>query len=607
MSITVDSLWRRIQHTRLRDALRGRFDGRLDWRQAIAAVDLPAPIAETITRLVRRTRLWRSEKIDIAQELVTHFQDGLERGQSAEQLLAQFGDVERAAKLTRSAKRRNRPLLWHGLHWACCLMGGILCVYVVAALFMLTGKPSITTDYLAILNKRAASLPEDQRAWPLYREALFELGYREGELAEEISEKLFARPGDENWSDLSAFLEAHPQALAKLRRASSMKEMGHELGFGNAPADEAIFGMNDSQPIDSEQGPHPALIQIRLAHVQSLRSVTGFLAADTYRTTIFQEGDAVAANLSALLNVTRQAGQEPFLVSGMVSLGMEGMGLQAIEDLLTTEPDLLSEEQLQKLAHQIAAGADPPVERWIEGERMWFYDFVQRVYSDDGQGDGRITRTGIKHCRRLMAGISSNDMVSFMDNEAFATAALPAINLLVASRRDLVAEYDRLMDFGLREMATPLWESEGVSMEDHFQQLFDDTQWKLRYLPAWAIMPSAGAFRITLEIKRGEREGVLVGIALELYRREHGEWPRSLKRLSPRYLAELPVDRLTGEPLRYRVVDDRPLVYSVGCDGDDDQGRATVDKSGNSNVPWSFHSHLPVDGDWVVWSTVKTH
>jgi len=222
MTITADSLWRRISNTRLRDALRGRFDGRLDWRQTIATANLPAPITETITRLVRRTRLWRSEKIDIAQELVTHFQDGLEKGHSAEQLLAQFGDVERTAKLMRSAKRRrNRSLLWHGWHKACWLMGGILCLYVVAALFMLTGKPSITTDYLAILNKRAASVPEDQRAWPLYREALLELGYREGELPKTISEKIYARPGDENWSDSSAFLNAflkkHPQALAKLR------------------------------------------------------------------------------------------------------------------------------------------------------------------------------------------------------------------------------------------------------------------------------------------------------------------------------------------------------------------------------------------------------
>ena len=53
MTVAVDSLWHRLCHTPLRDALRGHIDGRLDVRGFIARADLPAEVAETIHQVVR--------------------------------------------------------------------------------------------------------------------------------------------------------------------------------------------------------------------------------------------------------------------------------------------------------------------------------------------------------------------------------------------------------------------------------------------------------------------------------------------------------------------------------------------------------------------------
>ena len=67
---------------------------------------------------------------------------------------------------------------------------------------------------------------------------------------------------------------------------------------------------------------------------------------------------------------------------------------------------------------------------------------------------------------------------------------------------------------------------------------------------------------------------------LELYHREHGKWPESFGELSPKYLPSLPADPITGKPLHYKIVNDRPIVYSVGIDGDDDGGRLAKNKDG---------------------------
>ena len=76
-----------------------------------------------------------------------------------------------------------------------------------------------------------------------------------------------------------------------------------------------------------------------------------------------------------------------------------------------------------------------------------------------------------------------------------------------------------------------------------------------------------------IERNAGRREGALIGIALELYRREKGNWPESLEQLSPRWLPVLPIDRINGGPLGYRTSEKGAVVYSFGTDTDDDQGR----------------------------------
>jgi hypothetical protein len=65
---------------------------------------------------------------------------------------------------------------------------------------------------------------------------------------------------------------------------------------------------------------------------------------------------------------------------------------------------------------------------------------------------------------------------------------------------------------------------------------------------------------------------LIVAIAAEHYRRAHEDWPESLNRLCPQFLADVPRDPFDGEPLRYRRVEDGVVIYSVGSDGADNNG-----------------------------------
>lgn len=61
-------------------------------------------------------------------------------------------------------------------------------------------------------------------------------------------------------------------------------------------------------------------------------------------------------------------------------------------------------------------------------------------------------------------------------------------------------------------------------------------------------------------------------VACERYRLVNGQWPATLDVLVPNYLAAVPLDSFTGKPLLYRLLPEGVVVYSVGKDGNDDQG-----------------------------------
>jgi hypothetical protein len=581
------SLWRRLYFTRLRDAARGRFDASLDWRRVIAEADLPPEIAEVVRIGVRATRLWRSEKVDLARELVAHFQDGLETGRLPQQLISAFGDARLAAKLIRRAKRRNRPLARQFLRLTSFAFVAVACVYLIAGVYFLSGTPSIEVDYFERINARALAVPRDQSAWPLYREALSEMNLR------------FARSDAES---LSADL-ASSESIAKLRAAGRRESLGLPVAArpqSFAPEDRTVFtGLLPDDPYFAPQAGSERMEGLvssaLMPHVELLRKASELLSADCRRAT--REGDSKTAfeDVFAQLGIARHMQQPPILWSAYSAQKPLNDAYNSIWFVLNGRSDLWSDEQLAILAHQVAR-TEIDWRQGLEGDRIAFYDALQRTYSDNGHGDGRMTAEGMKLFAAFQPLTTSRP--------ALALLALPATNLIVASRQEMAATYDRYFDEIARQLDQPLWENSGTSADQPLRSEMA-TKWRsYRYYLARLFLSSGNTIKSSAESTSGRQEGVSIGIALELYRRQQGSWPESLDQLSPRWLPTVPVDRVTGGALRYRLFDGQPVIYSVGTDLDDDFGRPAVKSEDVTNAVSDspYASTWSGDGDWVIWS-----
>jgi hypothetical protein len=75
-----------------------------------------------------------------------------------------------------------------------------------------------------------------------------------------------------------------------------------------------------------------------------------------------------------------------------------------------------------------------------------------------------------------------------------------------------------------------------------------------------------------------QQRNLHVAFALAAYRQDHGRYPAKLDELAPKYLEIIPDDLFSGEALIYRLEDDGYLLYSVGVNGIDDDGRGYDDQ-----------------------------
>ena len=102
-----------------------------------------------------------------------------------------------------------------------------------------------------------------------------------------------------------------------------------------------------------------------------------------------RDATLATADLLAMVSVAQQIRESPTLVSDLISLwSYEMAGACTWGLLLSKDPAVFTTAQLGELEKQFAAFDKGDLHVRLDGERDMFKDMVQRMYSDDGQGDG---------------------------------------------------------------------------------------------------------------------------------------------------------------------------------------------------------------------------
>ncbi|MEO0586488.1 MAG: hypothetical protein AAF078_02505 [Planctomycetota bacterium] len=619
------SVWRRLRHTPLSHLLWGRLSAALDWKHLIATCDLPKPVRGLIGDVVKRTRLWRREKAEVATELIAHFRDALEADETAEQAVDAFGEPRSIAKLIRRGKRKCRPLGWQIRHRIRQGLAVFVVGYLLAGLWLATGKPEPSVDYLAILNAPLEGVPEEDKAWPILREAMIEHETWRDEFADGIYRP---EPGverreyervwfySEDAAELPGMVEPYADFLAAVREAASKPVMGEGWAFerdrdpldllalygpGHEPDDGEMSGADDDPSLAALW--RESLIGVLLPSMSRHRQMTRLLSADAHAAVVEGDGARFVENVEASLGLARLIAQGHILIEDLIAVSLSAIVLQDVAWVIERRPELLDDAQLRRLAHLLAA-SDAGMDVDFSGERMLGLDTFQRVYDPD---TGRITPDGIRFVTSVSAthSVPSHPAHRMMQG-VMAPLAMPVAAMGSATYDELIAEYDRLYDMieaTPRRLYPP---DSGSSLDAELERKAQDFWWRVRYMPLMLLMPALDAAARTEIQTRAWRDAVAVAIAAEAYRRRHGAWPANTAALVPDYLPESPTDLTdvgpTGAPrsaMKLAVVDGGLRVYGLGWDGDDDGG-AWASPTEHGTIVQVRPPEAERGGDWVL-------
>jgi len=571
-----------------------------------SAVELPPAIHELIRRVVRRTRLWASERRDLRAELESHFREGfvelsregLSPQQCAARLEEDFGNPELAARLIRRGKKRGRSMLWKTMTasgLSILVLAGAGGSYLAAVAI---GRPQPTVDYVEKINEPIRRVPAEDRSWPILRDVILEFQPPVTQ-GEEILAQM-PRPGEPLWPEAAAWVSTNRQLVPRLTEAASRPVDGfiydneQTLEFqrrlvlhkeGEAAAQELMAQASANGDADLI----PPTISILLPHLTELRTIAKYLVLDSRQSLMRGDFSSAWQSLDSAHRLGIQLYESWTLIEQLVGRAISAQAMQEMRQVLYARRDQLTAGDLAMIRASLANV--PPLStigKRCEGERLFFLDVVQYLFTDDGNGNGRMIPSQFVRLRELVLRAPGDEAGAMSQAGGLAMAAVHA------DRRDTVAKYFELWDEAMEKLSLPLYDARRADAYSSLTALQEDATASRRFAVIAVVLPDLLRADTQQRTSSMAHEAMRTIAALEQHRLDHGAYPDRLGALVPACIAEAPTDAYSGVYLRYELDASGDFrLYSVG--------ENLVDDGGSTAPLPATASSRPVPRDLVYW------
>ena len=331
----------------------------------------------------------------------------------------------------------------------------------------------------------------------------------------------------EQLEEVEAFLVQHADSMQQLHDAARMG--------GAARYD-----------IEFEDG-----IGLLLKHVQDLREGARMLTLEAHVRA--HRGDTIGAaeSIVSCIQLARSLEKEPILVSQLVCIAIHSIAYNLVHELLpyvNVSDESLAELQIAMRSSSFRDGFHGA----LMGERVMGIDAMRRP--------------------ELLSESSDFPHLPFRSEDL----------------SNYIELMTRLIDASEQSWAAARTEAQLIGQD--LGEILRSPVGKFRYTLTAMVMPPNEA---ALMAEAGIEATCMCTdamIAIERYRRQHGEMPDTLDAVVPEILPQMPIDPFDGNPLRYMLGENEVVIYSIGRDGVDNGG-----ERGEANVESDIVVRFPYD------------
>jgi len=539
---------------------------------------LPACAEEYIKLIVKKMRYRRKVRRDVQAELTAHFEDEMkdcksdeDKEQKAKQLITEFGDVKLLAALLRRAKKRCRPLWRTALVRSFQALGIIVLYFLICSIPLLIGKPTISVNYVDWLNELVqAGRDEQDNARPYYEKA-FELYV---EMPQWLNKNRAKWPTDFNdvkLNLLSDWLEDNQEAIDALREGSRCPGCWSEY-----QSDETELSKAPLTTVSMANAISANAMEILANYRRLAFALQWQIRYEANNGDI----DTALSDSISLMRFGSHLQGHGLLIEQLVGIAIEALANGTFFMLLErvdVPADVLKSAQ-EKLDKQF--GSQEPIIS-VEAEKVFWYDIIQRAFTDDGQGSGRMLVHGLPY-------VATDD---------WKESLWRLISFSYPDRQEMVSKIDGYFERFAEILAETPWDMRNEAIDEHE----GDEDFRIAPIMLKINIPAyRRVSQIAWRMKTG-RQALLTVLAIMRYEKEKGQYPASLDDLvEAGYLKELPMDPFSDSPLVYRRTDSGFLLYSFGMNLTDDGGKLGLGSRGTPRM-WADN------GDWIFWPVPKPH
>jgi len=312
-------------------------------------------------------------------------------------------------------------------------------------------------------------------------------------------------------------------------------------------------------PVDVTPGP-----ETLLPHLAHLKASAQLLELEALMKAETSDACGAARSIEDLWTLANSLEQEPILVSQLVRNASQEMALSSLERILNRH--MLAPEQLANL-YRILHVADN--DHWLRrawiGERCFGLDFFNMptkklnsiIHNDGSMPSDSNQSTGPGEPMFAFLGFWLMRISGHLDRD----------ELFFLETTD---SYIRAVDISFPDrLQTAEHINASVSGNSAYRK---GERWPF-IISGLLLTPSGKVFNKGAQ-HTAHLRSVIVSLALEQHRASHNDrLPQRLQELVPELLGEIQSDPFDGKPMRYKRLPKGYVVYSVGPDGHDNDGR----------------------------------
>ncbi|MDQ7014004.1 MAG: hypothetical protein Q9O74_08935 [Planctomycetota bacterium] len=467
--------------------------------------------------------------------------------------------------------------------------------------------PVESPNYAALRNARLETIPDAERAWPLYAQIQAILAPH----ARTFRTIQGAAPGSSNWPDATALLDSIPTLLPLVEQLQSRPELAWP--WTDALPAEWVHTVRGPDAPVGDPSPHPLLSKILLPYVGTIQTAAECVRMEALRAAEQGNSQRAVEILELIPPMVRHLGETRVANTAVGAITVQNTTLvQGVLQLTSLYGDAFSAEDLDRLDGLLAAVThqkfSPDI---IADEETLFADVIDTIYNEfDPLGEPQISVRGAGLLMQLSGSAIPPDLDpdSDMPEESKKTG-IARFRTIALSYDETTMGWQRAWDAAAAESSEPVWTWDGRPSLAMLREESSAAAESGRALPHLLFVGSFGRIAELSELLHVRTQAARLAVALQRYHNQTGTWPDALDALVPDTIDAIPADWVDGSPLRYLPSQDdnpdaKPTIYSIGPDGDDDDAKALPPGAGEHYIYPAQREANPdaiPDGDWILW------